>query len=90
MDLKSAQEDCKSAVADLISRRNVAFSGQVYRGTWNKTPVALKTLKAEGGLTPSSQVGLRIAKSSVILLTELVLVGCSSRNYGKPVFFADS
>jgi hypothetical protein len=31
-------------------------SGRVLKGTWNKTPVALKVLKTENGVTPNSKV----------------------------------
>jgi len=33
-------------------------SGKVYKGTWNKAEVALKVLKTESGVTPSSKVCL--------------------------------
>jgi hypothetical protein len=36
-----------------ISIRN---SGQVFSGTWNNTPVALKVLVMEGGISPSPMV----------------------------------
>ena len=32
------------------------ISGQVFKGSWNKTRVALKVLVAEDGVTPSSAV----------------------------------
>jgi hypothetical protein len=32
------------------------ISGQVFKGSWNKTKVALKVLTAEDGVTPSSTV----------------------------------
>jgi hypothetical protein len=32
------------------------ISGQVFKGTWNKTKVALKVLTVEDGVTPSSMV----------------------------------
>lgn len=31
-------------------------SGEVYKGVWNKTPVAIKVLKTDSGITPSSAV----------------------------------
>ena len=31
-------------------------SGQVFKGTWNRTKVALKVLMMEDGVTPSSMV----------------------------------
>jgi hypothetical protein len=38
-------------------------SGQVFLGTWNNTPVALKVLTTQGGIVPSSMVryGINIA-----------------------------
>jgi hypothetical protein len=35
---------------------NILISGQVYEGKWNKISVALKVLRAEDGVTPSSEV----------------------------------
>jgi hypothetical protein len=32
-------------------------SGQVYKGRWNKTDVALKVLRLDGDITPSAEVG---------------------------------
>lgn len=32
------------------------FSGKVFKGTWNKTDVALKVLVMNDGVTPSSTV----------------------------------
>jgi hypothetical protein len=34
----------------------ITNSGRVLKGTWNKTPVALKVLKTEHGITPNSKV----------------------------------
>jgi len=31
-------------------------SGEVFQGTWSKTPIAIKVLKADGGVAPSSAV----------------------------------
>jgi hypothetical protein len=31
-------------------------SGRVLKGTWNKTPVALKVLKTDHGIAPNSMV----------------------------------
>lgn len=31
-------------------------SGEVFQGTWNKTTVALKVLKVDGGVPPSAEV----------------------------------
>ena len=33
-------------------------SGQVFSGTWNKMEVALKVLKTDSGVTPTSMVSL--------------------------------
>jgi hypothetical protein len=35
---------------------NIFTSGQVFEGQWNKTRVALKVLRSEDGITPSSEV----------------------------------
>jgi hypothetical protein len=32
----------------------IDYSGEVFKGTWNNTQVALKVLKTEGGVMPSS------------------------------------
>jgi len=34
----------------------VLYSGEVFRGTWNKMEVALKVLKTDAGISPSSEV----------------------------------
>ena len=35
---------------------SIFVSGQVFKGSWNKTKVALKVLMVEDGITPSSMV----------------------------------
>ena len=37
-------------------------SGQVFQGLWNKTEVALKVLKTEGGIMPSSAVSSELSR----------------------------
>lgn len=39
------------------------YSGQVFKGTWNRTTVALKVLRNEGGIAPSSSVSQPLYKS---------------------------
>ena len=46
---------CASAFSDAAILSNPG-SGTVYKGIWNKTPVALKLLITENGVTPSSEV----------------------------------
>ncbi|KAJ7195267.1 kinase-like domain-containing protein [Mycena rebaudengoi] len=55
MARKSAQGDCELPVfvSGLSSRPS---SGMVYRGTWNRTEVAIKVLRNEAGIKPSPVV----------------------------------
>lgn len=46
---------CASVSSDAAILSNLG-SGTVYKGIWNKTPVALKLLITENGVTPSSEV----------------------------------
>ena len=41
-----------------------SYSGQVFRGSWSKTEIALKVLKAESGVSPRNDV--RYASTTVI------------------------
>lgn len=41
-------------------------SGQVFKGTWNKTDVALKVLKNQAGVHPSSTVSSVFLSSSTM------------------------
>ena len=43
---------------DLHGSFCVLFSGMVFKGTWNKLPVALKVLTNDGGISPTSAVRL--------------------------------
>ena len=56
-------------------------SGQVFRGIWNKTPVALKVLATEAGVTPSSAVRHRFSMFIQIFMS--LSVGNSSGNQSK-------
>ena len=40
-------------------------SGQVFQGSWNKTEVALKVLKTEGGIMPSSAVSSELSRNKL-------------------------
>ena len=54
-----AQADCKSRLRELASLFSSWYliSGEVFQGTWNKTTIALKVLKADG-VAASSEVRL--------------------------------
>ena len=41
---------------DLPDSFCVLISGMVFKGTWNKLPVALKVLTNDGGISPTSVV----------------------------------
>jgi hypothetical protein len=59
-------------VAALLFCRNrfsfqQSHSGQVFQGLWNKTEVALKVLKTEGGIMPSSAVSLKLCRKNLFI-----------------------
>jgi hypothetical protein len=45
------------------------MSGQVFKGTWNMTDIALKVLKTGGFLVPSSAVRMITYPLSVLLMS---------------------
>jgi hypothetical protein len=44
----------------------VMRSATVFKGSWNKLPVALKVLKTEGGIIPSPEVSFRLIHRSIL------------------------
>jgi hypothetical protein len=60
--------------ARLASAANLIHesSGVVYKGKWNKTEVALKVLKTEGGTIPRSNVRQHFPAQQLTLTSDLL------------------
>ena len=43
-------------------------SGQVLKGTWNKTPVAIKVFRMDNGITPAVSVSVWLFNSGLALI----------------------
>lgn len=55
--MKLDQAVCKSSVLPVMFHlMMLSSSGEVFKGSWNKTEVALKVLKSDVGVAPSSAV----------------------------------
>ena len=44
------------------------ISGRILKGTWNKTPVAIKVLRMDNGIIPDASVSVRLFTSGLALI----------------------
>ena len=73
---------CVSVVLVLLWLIHIHNSGQVFLGTWDNTPVALKVLTTQGGIMPSSMVccGINIADEVLMLCVQAIHQEIEVRN----------